>query len=254
MDKRLEGKVAVITGSGGSIGRAACLAFCASGAKVVGSDINSETARATLDLVEAAGGEMISVDPCDLAEAIQAERLIAKAVDTYGHIDILYNNGAMAYFDWFADMSFDTFSQTMRDELDIVFQVTKAAWPYLIENGSGSVINTGSVSGMICYRVVPGLAHSAAKAGVIGMTRHLAMEGAPHNIRANTLSPGLIETNQTQAFMEDKDWWEPMREKIMLGRIGKPAEVALAAVFLASDDSSFVTGANIPVDGGTTAW
>lgn len=101
---------------------------------------------------------------------------------------------------------------------------------------------------------MPGLAHSTAKAGVLGMTRHLAMEGAPHGIRVNAVSPGLIRTNQSQALLDDPAWADAMRGKIMLGRVGAPEDVAAAAAFLASDDAAWITGTDLAVDGGTMAW
>lgn len=253
MAARLENKVAVITGTGGSMGRAAALMFCREGASVVGCDINEESARATLDMVQSQGGKMVSMT-ADLSEAGNAQALMDFAIQAYGKLDVLYNNGAMAYFNWFPDLSYEDFRNTIREEVDIVFHACKAAWPYFLENGGGSIINVGSVSASICYEVLPGLAHSTAKAGVLGMTRHLAMEGGPHQIRANAISPGLVETNQTKEFMKIEEWWGPMKKKLMLGRVGQPEDIAPAAVFLASDESSWVTGANFAIDGGTTAW
>jgi NAD(P)-dependent dehydrogenase (short-subunit alcohol dehydrogenase family) len=251
---RFAGQVVVVTGSGGSIGRAACLRFAAEGAIVIGCDRHIESAVATLAAVPDGGGKMYSLAPCDLGDANGAQALIDFAIVSAGRIDVLYNNAALAHFAWFAEMDFAMFQQTMRDELDLVFHACKAVWPHFVAQRQGVIINTASVSGMICYEVVPGLAHSTAKAGIIGMTRHLAMEGAAHNIRVNALSPGLVETNQTSALMGDPDWWGAMRAKIMLGRAGQPEDIAAAAAFLASSDAGWITGANLPVDGGTTAW
>jgi NAD(P)-dependent dehydrogenase (short-subunit alcohol dehydrogenase family) len=254
MAKRLQDKVAIVTGSGGSIGRAACLTFAREGAFVVGCDIDDVRAQETVDLVSSAVGRMISVHPCDLTDPQACSNVVDQAIGQAGRIDILYNNAAVAHFAWFEDMSFALFRQTMNEEVDLVFNFCKAVWPIFVGQKSGVIVNTASVSGMICYEVVPGLAHSTAKAGILGMTRHLAMEGAPHNIRVNAISPGLVETQQSAELLRDDSWAHKMRSKIMLGRIGRPEDVAAAAAFLASDEAAWITGANLPVDGGTTAW
>jgi NAD(P)-dependent dehydrogenase (short-subunit alcohol dehydrogenase family) len=253
MAGRLDGKVAIITGTGGGQGQAAARAFAAEGAKVVGCDIKEEGASETLQEVTNAAGEMVSLHPCDLTDPEHVDRLIALATDTFGGIDALYNNAALAQFAWIDDMTYEQWRQTMVYELDIVFLACKAAWPHLKKRG-GSIINTGSASGSIVYVPLPGLAHSAAKAGVISMTRHLAMEGGPHGIRANTISPGLIETPASAEFIAMDEFREGMMRHLMIKRVGTPEDVVGCAVYLASDESSFVTGANFCIDAGTTAW
>jgi len=254
MSARLDGKVCVITGTGGGQGRAAALRFAAEGARVVGADAKAEGAQETLEQVRAAGGEMVSLHPCDLTSADDVARLFDLATETYGGVDVLYNNAAVAQFAWFEDMTYDQWRSTMVYELDIVFLACKAAWPLMKARGGGSIINTASASGTIVYRALPGVAHSAAKAGVISLTRHLAMEGGALGIRANALSPGLIDTPASHAFVVDDAWREQMLRHHMLPRVGTPEDVVGAAVYLASDESSFVTGANLCVDAGTTAW
>jgi len=253
MAGRLDGKVAIITGTGGGQGRAAALAFAAEGAKVVGCDIKEEGAAETLREVTAAGGEMVSLHPCDLTDPAQVDRLVGLAIETFGGLDVLYNNAAIAQFAWIEDMTYEEWRQTMVYELDIIFLACKAAWPHL-KDGGGSIINTGSASGTIVSGPLPGLAHSAAKAGVIHMTRHLAMEGGPHGIRANAVSPGLIETPASAAFVAIDDFRNGMLDRHMIKRVGTPEDVVGAAVYLASDESSFVTGANFCIDAGTSAW
>jgi NAD(P)-dependent dehydrogenase (short-subunit alcohol dehydrogenase family) len=254
MAGRLEGKVCVITGSGGAIGRAAAELFAAEGAKIVGCDINAERAQETVATIRARGGEIVSLQPCDLTRETDCRALLNLAESTYGGIDVVYNNAARGHFAWIEDMSADIFTQCINEELYIVFLLCKLAWPYLIKRGGGSIINTASTSAKIAYKALPGIAHTAAKGGVLAMTRQIAMEGSRHNIRANTISPGLTISYQTQPQLEDPNFWGPMKDKLMLGRPARPEEIAPAALFLASNESSFITGADIPVDGGTTAW
>ena len=251
---RLKDKVCIITGTGSGMGRAAALLFCAEGAKVVGCDINAANGEATVREAKTAGGQMVSLQPCDLTKQERCDALVKLALDTYGGIDVVYNNAAMAYFGWIDDFTVEEFERNTNEELVIVYRFCKTVWPHLIARGGGSIINVASTSAKIAYKVTPAVAHMAAKGGVLAMTRQMAMEGGKHNIRANTVSPGLIETAQTREMLKSPEFIGPMLDKLMVGRIGQPEDVAPAALFLASDESSFVTGADIAVDGGTTAW
>lgn len=236
------------------MGRAAASLFARAGAHVVGCDIDAERAAQTLHQVDAEGGDMISLHPIDLAQEASASQIATFALERFGRIDVLYNNGAAGEFAWLQDMTADQWRFTLRNEMDVVFHLTQAIWPHMIKQGGGSIINVGSVSGKIAYKVLPAVAHSAAKGGVNAMTKHLAMEGGPHNIRVNSISPGLILSDAVRALMDDPAWSRAMLDKIMLGRPGEPEDVIRAAIFLASDDSSWITGADFAVDGGTTAW
>ncbi|HEL4101844.1 TPA: SDR family oxidoreductase [Stenotrophomonas maltophilia] len=253
MSGRLEGKVCIITGTGGGMGRAAAKLFAKEGALVVGCDMYADPAISITDEVVAAGGQMVSLHPCDLTDPAQCQALVDLAIQTWGRIDVVYNNAAMAYFGWFGELSDSDWHRTLNEEVNLVYLLTKAAWPHLKANG-GSVVNTASIGAWKALKPLPGIAHSAAKGAVLSMTRHLAMEGAPFGTRANTISPGVIESNQTRPLLQDKDWADFMLGKVMSGRLGRPEEVAAVAAFLASDEASYVTGADIMVDGGMSAW
>ena len=253
MTGRLQDKVCVITGTGGSMGRAAALLFAREGARIVGCDINEKSGAETLEAVQAGGGEMVSRHPCDLTSSDECRALVDLAIERFGRIDVLYNNAAMAYFNWIEDISDDEWRRSLNEEVNLVFFLTRAAWPYLKQRG-GTIVNTASASGQTTVRILGAMAHSTSKAGVIAMTRHMAMEGREFGIRANTISPGLTETNQTREQLENKEWADHMLGRVMLGRLAKPEEIAQAALFLASDESSYITGADLLVDGGMLAW
>ena len=250
---RLAGKVCIITGTGGSMGREAALLFAREGALVVGCGLRADDSEDTVAAVRAAGGDMVSLHPCDLTKPAECKAVVDLALRTFGRIDVLFNNAATAYFNWLEDISDEEWDRNRREEVDLVFFLTRAAWPHL-KASRGVVVNTASLTALISFKNLGSLAHTTAKAGIIGMTRQLAMEGREHGIRANSISPGVIETNQTREQLNDPEWAGYMLGKTLLGRLGRPEEVAKVALFLASDDSSYVTGVDIVVDGGMKVW
>jgi NAD(P)-dependent dehydrogenase (short-subunit alcohol dehydrogenase family) len=251
---RLDGKVCIITGSGGAIGRASALQFAREGAHVVGCDISEEAGSATVALVRQEGGDIVSFQPCDLTKEADCAGLVEFAIGQFGQIDVLFNNAGKLYYAWLDDNPDTEFwYKTIDQELNLGFLMVRAAWKELIRR-QGVIINMASTAGWITFKPLGGIAHCAAKGGVLGMTRHLAMEGRHHGIRANSISPGVVKTPGNEARFADPQWAAPMLEKIMRGEPGRPEEIAAVAVFLASNESSFVNGADIIVDGGMTAW
>lgn len=246
---RLDGKIAFITGTADGQGRTAALLFAREGALVVGCDLKTQAAEETVALVRAAGGRMISRSPVDLGDREQARHWIDQCIAEAGGMDILYNNAAAVRFDTLDRMSAEDWTFTLRNELDLLFHVTQAAWPHLIARGGGAIINTSSASALRGNPRLGATAHAAAKGGVIAMTQQLAAEGAPHRIRVNTISPGAIQSPATEWM---KDVAERVRNSIPLGRWGKPEDIAYCALYLASDEASWVTAANFVVDGGIT--
>ena len=253
MSGRLSGKVCVITGTGGSMGRATALAFAREGASVVRCDVTVEPAGSTVETVRGAGGEMVSMQPCHLDDPADCRALIELALGTYGRVDVLFNLAAMQYFNWLEDITDEEWDRARRSEVDLVFYLTRAAWPHL-KTSRGVVVNMASLNASLSFKILPSLAHTTNKAGIIGMTRQLAMEGREHGIRANSISPGLIESNATREQLNDPEWASYMLGKTLLGRLGRPEEVANVALFLASHESSYVTGVDIVVDGGMKVW
>jgi meso-butanediol dehydrogenase / (S,S)-butanediol dehydrogenase / diacetyl reductase len=240
---RLAGKVALISGTARGQGREAARRFAAEGAHVVGGDILEHDPVA----------DMVSVDRLDVTDEASVEAWVQAALDAFGRVDVLYNNAGAVRFGALAEQSFADWRFTLASELDSIFLASRAAWPNLVDS-SGTIVNIGSVAGVAGSTTNRRVAHSASKGGVIAVTRQLAAEGAPHGVRANCISPGMVDTEGAGETLLHED--HPMRgiaQAIPLRRLGTAEDVVNVAVFLASDEAAYVTGANVIVDGGWSA-
>jgi NAD(P)-dependent dehydrogenase (short-subunit alcohol dehydrogenase family) len=256
LSNRLQGKIAVVTGIGSGIGQGCALMFARHGASVLGCDIDSGAADRAVALAQREGLPVSSVHPCDMSVPADVERLMDGAIERHGGIDILLNAAAFGAFAWIEDMDYHKeWKGTLVGELDVVFLACKAAWPHLIKRGGGSIINFASANAHVALPGSPALAHCAGKGGVLAMTRQLAMEGAPHGIRANTISPALVVTSATQPVLDNVPGFrETVMQKLMIKRLGQPEDIGWCATYLASDESTWVTAADFRIDGGSTAW
>jgi NAD(P)-dependent dehydrogenase (short-subunit alcohol dehydrogenase family) len=254
----LEGKRVFISGTGGGQGRAAALVFAREGARIFGCDLKGEGAEETVALVRQAGGFMESLHPLDLTAPGAADEWISAGKRALGGIDVLYNNaGSLRARGPFGESTLEDWNATILNELTIVYIVSRAAWADLTREPGKVILNCASVQGHRELFPSRSSAHSAAKAGVMGLTRTLAQEGAAFGLRALSISPGFIRSPTTMHFWRNDAHnvakLKAFHDKIPFGRAGECEEVAEVAAFLASDRASYVNGADLLVDGGLNA-
>lgn len=250
---RLANKVALITGAGSGIGREAALLFAREGAQVVVSDINAPGAEETVELIQAAGGSAAFVR-ADVSQAADVQAMIAAAETHYGQLNVLFNNAGIFHPDdgSVLDTEDAIWDLTININLKGVFLGCKYGIPALLRAGGGSVINTASFVALVGAATSQS-AYTASKGGVLSLTREMAVEFARQNIRVNALCPGPVETPLLEELLRDPARRQRRLVHIPPGRFAKAVEIANAALFLASDESSFVNGATFLADGGITA-
>lgn len=250
---RLDNKVALITGAGSGIGRETALLFAAEGARVVVVDINDSAGEETVQLITEKGGDAVYAH-ADVSSAAEAAKMVQTAEAQYGKLDVLFNNAGISHAD---DDNAETTSEqvwdlTMEINLKGVFLGCKYGIPALRRAGGGSIINTASFVAHL-GAATPQLAYTASKGGVLAMTRELAVVHARENIRVNALCPGPLRTELLMKYLDTDEKRERRLVHVPMGRFGEAREIARAALYLASDESSYVTGAEFLVDGGITA-
>jgi NAD(P)-dependent dehydrogenase (short-subunit alcohol dehydrogenase family) len=252
---RLSGKVTLITGGGTGIGKACALLFAAEGARVAVAGRRKEPLDAVVREIEAAGGKALSV-VCDVTERAPVEAAVATVVREFGRLDTVVNNAGAVIVATVEQTSDEEWERVLAANLTSTFLVSRAVLPALRNAGGGSIVNIGSILGLVSRK--QRAAYSAAKAGVVGLTKAMAIDHAADKIRVNCVCPSIIETElglRSIAQAPDPAGERARRAaEIPLGRLGQPAEVAQMALYLASDESAWVTGTALPLDGGLTAY
>jgi NAD(P)-dependent dehydrogenase (short-subunit alcohol dehydrogenase family) len=250
---RLQNKVALITGAGSGIGRESALLFAREGARVVVADVNDDAGQGVVEELRGAGGEAVYVR-ADVSKGADAEAMVRAAEESFGRLDVLFNNAGISHArdDDAVATEEEVWDLTMNINLKGVFLGCKHGIPALRRAGGGSIINTASFVALL-GAATPQLAYTASKGGVLAMTRELAVIHARENIRVNALCPGPLRTELLMKYLDTEEKRQRRLVHIPMGRFGEAREIAQAALFLASDESSFTTGATFLVDGGITA-
>jgi NAD(P)-dependent dehydrogenase (short-subunit alcohol dehydrogenase family) len=244
LDAMIDGTVAVITGGSTGIGRAIAAKYVEYGAEVVIANRSEGTGRETADEL---GCEFRQ---CDVTDYEQVEHLVESTVDEHDRLDALVNNAGIGRAGTVEDMSLADWEDVIRTNLTGVMHGSRAALPYL-KRTDGCIVNVASIYGLVAG---PGsAAYSAAKGGVVNLTREMAVDYAGEGVRVNSICPGFVETPMTDDYLDQEQFYEFVRGQTPMGRVARPEEVAGIAMFLASDEASYITGANVPVDGGWTA-
>jgi NAD(P)-dependent dehydrogenase (short-subunit alcohol dehydrogenase family) len=253
---RLRGKVAIITGAAGGQGTVAVDLFAAEGAEVLACDLAPDASGALAEVL-AKHPDAVAYEGGDLTDEVVAKRVVARAVERFGRLDVLYNNHGIMLGKPFLETEMAEFDHVVSANLRSVFMLSLYAAREMTRTGGGSIIHLSSVGGIVGF---PGMAaYGASKGGVAQLARSMATDLAEHNIRVNALCPGVIDTPMPRRYLADAGVqdvdaaWSSMEDMHLLKRMGRPDEVVWIALMLASDEASFMTGTVIPVDGGLTA-
>ncbi len=252
-DFDLSGKTALITGAGRGIGLATARRMAAAGADVIIAEYIVENGEQAVAEIEGMGGRSMFIE-VDVRSSESVNQMAATALENFPNIDILVCNAGIAQAVKAEECSDDDWLNMMAVNLNGVFWCCRAIGRHMLERGSGAIVNTASMSGMISNTPQPQAHYNAAKAGVILLTKSLAGEWAQRGVRVNCVSPGYIGTDMTAEGFSNDDWRPTWLAMTPQGRIGKPEEIAQAIFYLASPGASFTTGTNLVVDGGYTAW
>jgi len=236
-----------VTGSGRGIGKSTALELAKEGAKVVVSDIDIKECQNVCDEIKKIGSDAIAVK-CDISKKSDVDAMIKKTMQKFQKIDILINNAGVVLMKPFVEMTEKDWDFVLDINLKGVFLCTNAVVKQMIKQKSGKIISVASIAGEVGFMNTS--AYCASKAGIINLTRELALELSPHNINVNAIAPGVIATKMTEDMLKDKKTKEVLLASTPLGRVGQPEEIGKAVVFLASDDSNFITGHTLVVDGG----
>ena len=247
---RLKDKVAIITGAASGIGKATAKLFAEHGAKVVVADIDKDGGSQIVTQIQNGGNEAIFVET-DVTLKVNTEKMVAQTVETYGKLDILFNNAGIAMRLPVAELPEEDWHRCLDVNLTGVFLCAKAAIPAMLKNGCGSIINMSSIYGVVGADVRA--AYVASKGGVTNLTRGMALDYAENNIRVNCICPGFVETPLVAGVIKTPEEYQTLADKHPMCRLGQPEEIAYGALYLASDESAFVTGIALPIDGGYTA-
>ena len=246
----LTGKVAIVTGAGRGVGQAIALGFAQAGADVVVAARTVADIEDTAAKIKVEGRKALAI-PTDVRNVDQVTNMLHKTLDLFSRVDILVNNVGGTFYAQVLDMSAHAWEAIIKENLSSTFICSKIIGEVMVKQKAGNIINISSVAGLAPY---PGAAHyAAAKAGIVSLTKSLAVEWAPYNIRVNAIAPGFLETPGTDRFYQEHPKARQDRlKRIPLGRLGKPADIVGVAIYLASDASAYVTGETIVVNGGLT--